>query len=63
MFPPDWQEPVLSLHGDLYARHQHGFACVQIQDGAIRLGSVNGSPFGVQPVLDPSRFAPQSTLG
>jgi hypothetical protein len=56
MFPPDWQEAMLEAHGDLYRRHDDGFACLRIDDGKIQLASVNAAPFGVSPLLDPSVF-------
>jgi hypothetical protein len=58
MFPADWQQAMLTAHGDLYSRHPGGFACLQIHDGRLRLGSANAAPFGVEPLLDPSGFAP-----
>jgi len=59
MFPPDWQKAVLAAHGDLYACHDQDFVHLKIQDGKLRLGSANVAPFGVQPLLDASAFAPQ----
>lgn len=59
MFPREWQAATLADHGDLYARHPDDFPCVRIQDGALRLGSVNAAPLGVQPRFDPSEFAPE----
>jgi hypothetical protein len=58
MFPADWQQAMLTAHGDLYARHPDGFACLQIHNGRLRLGSANAAPFGIAPLLDPSAFAP-----
>lgn len=57
MFPQDWQEAAVAAHGDLYAPHPEGFACLRIQGGRLPLASVNAAPFGVEPVLDPSVFA------
>jgi hypothetical protein len=56
MLPPSWQRQVLEAHGDLYRRHQDGFACLRIEEGRIELPSVNAAPFGVAPPLDPSVF-------
>ena len=56
MLPQAWQEETLRAHGDLYARHSDGFACLAIADGLLRLASVNDAPFGCQPSLDPSPF-------
>jgi L-alanine-DL-glutamate epimerase-like enolase superfamily enzyme len=60
MLPAAWQAATLAEHGDLYARHPDDFACVRIHDGALRLGSVNAAPLGVQPRLDPSGFATET---
>lgn len=57
MLPPDWQEATVAAHGDLYAAHPEGFACLRIHGGRLPLASVNAAPFGVEPVLDPSVFA------
>jgi hypothetical protein len=56
LWPDDWQQAALAAHGDLYAAHREGFACLQIRAGRAALGSVNAAPFGVSPLLDPSRF-------
>jgi hypothetical protein len=58
MLPREWQEAALSGHPDVYAPHPDGFACLQISDGRLQLGSLNEAPFGVRPLLDPSGFAP-----
>ena len=59
MFPSEWQKAVLAEHGDVYACHEQNFVCVQINEGKLKLGSVNRAPFGIRPLLDPSVFAPQ----
>jgi hypothetical protein len=46
MFPKETQEAVLSCHGDLYRRHELGFATLRIEEGRIDLGSVVDAPFG-----------------
>ena len=56
LWPKDWQDTMLEAHGDLYRRHRDGFACLQIREGRITLGSVNAAPFGVKTWFDPSRF-------
>jgi hypothetical protein len=56
MFPADWQESTLAAHGDLYRRHEQGFAALRITAGCIDLGTVNAAPFGVAPAFDPSVF-------
>ena len=58
MFPAEWQQAMVTAHGDLYARHPDGFACLQIHGGALRLASANAAPFGVETALDPSVFEP-----
>ena len=59
MWPEEWQSATLTAHGDFYARHSQGFACLQIAGGRLRLGSVNTAPFGLAPLFDPSRFGRQ----
>ena len=59
LWPEEWQRDVLAAHGDLYAPHARGFASLQIQEGRLKLDSVNGSPFGLGPLFDPSRFERQ----
>jgi hypothetical protein len=56
MFPKDWQQAALDGHGDLYRRHEQGFAALRISAGRVDLGSVNAAPFGVAPAFDPSVF-------
>jgi hypothetical protein len=56
LWPKDWQDTTLEAHGDLYRRHRDGFACLQIREGRVALGSVNAAPLGVKPLFDPSRF-------
>jgi len=58
MFPADWQQAMRDAHGDLYARHPDGFACLQIHEGKVHFASANRAPFGVGPLLDPSGFEP-----
>jgi hypothetical protein len=56
MLPRDWQEATLASHGDLYRRHDEGFACLRIENGRIDLTSANAAPFGAAPAFDPSGF-------
>lgn len=56
MWPADWQDAVLTAHGDLYQRHRVGFAHLHIRDGRVALGSVNAAPLGVTTLFDPTRF-------
>jgi hypothetical protein len=58
MLPDEWQEAALSAHPDVYTTHPDGFACLRIRDGRLQLGSMNDAPFGVQPLLELSGFAP-----
>jgi hypothetical protein len=51
MFSADIQELALRHHGDLYHRHQRGFATLAIEQGDISLVSVNRAPFGYEPAL------------
>jgi len=60
LWPADWQATVLAAHGDLYTRHAQGFTCLHIREGRVQLGSVNAAPFGVQPLLDPTRYGRQT---
>lgn len=53
MWPAEQQEIVLGAHPDIYHRRPEGFVAVNIQNGMLRLGSVNRSPFGLGPLLDP----------
>ena len=59
LWPDEWQHATLAAHGDLYAPHPQGFACLQIREGRLRLDSVNEAPFGIQPAFDPSGFPVQ----
>ena len=56
LWPADWQDAVLAAHGDLYARHHGGFACLRIREGRVALGSVNSAPFGVSPLFEKTRL-------
>jgi hypothetical protein len=58
MFPRAWQDLLLRTHDDFYALHRDGFAHLRIENGKISLASLNRSPFGVEPQLDVSEFAP-----
>lgn len=43
MWPDEVGAAVLRGHGDLYARHPGGFPSLAIEEGAVRLASVNGA--------------------
>ncbi|HEU4938386.1 MAG TPA: hypothetical protein VFT39_18140 [Vicinamibacterales bacterium] len=58
MFSRDWQDAVLRTHHDLYTRHESGFPHLHIEEGRISLASLNRAPFGVEPQLDVTGFAP-----
>jgi hypothetical protein len=58
MFPQDINDSILSAHGDLYKRHQEGFATLNITDGQINVKSLLAAPFGVGFELDSARFTP-----
>ena len=58
MFPDDVQDQILENHGDLYYRHENGFATLAIREGKISLGSVLDAPFGYDIDLDASGFTP-----
>ena len=46
MWGPEVQEAVLSAHGDLFRRHEAGFATLDVRRGEVGLTSVNGAAFG-----------------
>ena len=56
LWPEAWSQTMLVEHGDLYERHEQGFARLSIHAGRIQLGTVNAAPFGVTPLFDPSSF-------
>jgi len=56
LWPEARSQTMLAEHGDLYERHEQGFACLSIHAGRIHLGTVNAAPFGVLPLFDPSSF-------
>lgn len=56
--PGDLQDRVLAAHGDLYRRHEEGFATMKIENGRFQFESVVDAPFGRNYELDPSRFTP-----
>ncbi len=59
MFPSEWQEAVLAAHGDIYRRHEGGFAALKIHEGKLHLGSINAAPLGIQPLVNPEIFQTQ----
>ena len=50
----DQVEKVLAHHGDLYRRHEGGFAAVDVKDGHLSTASVINAPFGYGFDMDPS---------
>lgn len=62
-WPEDWQATARAAHADLYVRHPQGFVRLDVRDGSVVLGTVNQAPFGVGPLLDPSRFERQGMGG
>ena len=58
MLPSEWQNAMLASHGDIYVRRAKNLVSLKIKSGKFQLGSVNGAPFGVFPLLDPSLFSP-----
>lgn len=52
------QDDLLRAHADLYRRHDGGFAALAIQNGELRIGSVNAAPFGFGFGFDPCQFEP-----
>ncbi len=58
MFSQEIQEQVLHAHGELYQRSAQGWPTLRIQNGAIRMASLNHAPFGVGFELDVERFTP-----
>ncbi len=58
MFSEAVQAGVRERHGDLYRRHDRGFATLNILSGAIDLSSVVDAPFGVGFEVDTSEFTP-----
>jgi hypothetical protein len=56
MLPSRWQELARLRHPGLYSEHPQGFAHLRISEGMLALSTVNGAPFGVEPLLDLSGF-------
>ncbi|NHN61390.1 MULTISPECIES: hypothetical protein [Halorussus] len=52
------QRAVLTDHGDLYRRHEDGFATLRVEDGTLDLRTVVDAPFGVAPLIDTGQFTP-----
>lgn len=63
MWPVEQQEVVLNAHPDLYHRRPEGFVAVNIHEGALMLGTVNRSPFGLGPLLDPVQMGATPNRG
>lgn len=60
MYGSDVQDQVLATHGDLYRRHETGFATLNFHDGKIAMDSVLAAPFGYGFELDTLAFTPLS---
>jgi hypothetical protein len=58
MHSKEVQDQILENHGDLYRRHEAGFAAVDVREGRMNIASVVGAPFGVGFELDTTRFTP-----
>jgi hypothetical protein len=56
--PDDLQDRVVAAHGDLYRRHEDGFAAMEIEDGRFRFESAIDAPFGRDFELAPSGSTP-----
>lgn len=56
MFAEDVQNQVVEHHGDLYRRHERGFATVDIRNGQIDVASVAAAPFGYSMPFDVGAF-------
>jgi hypothetical protein len=54
--PESVQSALLDAHGDLYRRHEDGFAALDVADGALELESVVEAPFGRALELDVERL-------
>ena len=56
--PEDVQRRMVARHGDLYRWHESGYATLRVAGGSIEVGSVTRAPFGLEPAVAPSGFAP-----
>lgn len=52
VFPPEWWEPLVEAHGDLYAKSDDGWPYVKLKDGMMEMKSVNASAFGKSFVVE-----------
>ena len=57
-FPEGVVAGTLAAHGDLYRRHEDGFATLAIEDGRLDLESVVDAPFGRAIAIDSNSFTP-----
>jgi len=57
-FPQAVQEQALAANGDLYHRHEQGYAALTIRNGSMEIGSVVDAPFGVGSDFDSRQFTP-----
>jgi hypothetical protein len=56
MYAPDVQQQVLVHHGDLYRRHERGYATLNIRNGEVAMKSVVNAPFGFNVVLHTDQY-------
>ena len=63
MFSPDVQDRILARHGDLYRRHERGFATLAIHGGAVTLDSVVAAPFGLHYPFDTEQYVRLADAG
>ena len=55
-FPASTQQQILAHHDDLFRPSKAGWPTLRIEQGEIRLDSVNQSPLGVEFVLEVEQF-------
>lgn len=60
MFSDDLQAQMLEHHGDIYRRHEKGFATLNIKRGKLAISSGNDAPFGLGFDIDLSSMTPLS---
>lgn len=58
MHHPEVQAAALRQHPDLYRQHEEGFPTLDIQEGELRLDSVNAAPFGCALELNKENYQP-----
>ncbi len=63
MFSPEVQDHILARHGDLYRRHERGFATLAIHGGAVTLDSIVAAPFGLDFPFDTEQYTRLADAG